>query len=115
MRTQPIKIHPYKNPKRLNNEIEKSIKELLDLGYIRPISIPFASLVVLLKVKDGTLRMCIDYRDLNKNTIKNQYHIPRIDELMDEIRGERFFSSIDLHFGYHQSSMHDEDIHKTTF
>ena len=94
--TLPIKIHPYKHPKRLKDEIEKAIKELLELGLIRPSSSPFASSVVLVKKKDGTLRMCIDYRDLNKKTIKNRYPIPRIDELMDELHGANFFSKIDL-------------------
>ena len=69
MGTQPINIHPYKHPKRFKDEIEKAIKELLDLGYIRPSSSPFASLVVLVKKKYGTLYMCIEYRALNKNTI----------------------------------------------
>ena len=90
--TLPIKIHPYKHPKRVKDEIEKAIKELLELGLIRPSSSPFASSVVLVKKKDGTLRMCIDYRDLNKKTIKNKYPIPRIDELMDELHGAKFFS-----------------------
>ena len=106
---------PYRHPKRYKHEIEKTIKELLELGYIRPISSPFALLVVLVKKKDGTLRMCIDYRALNKKTIKNRYHIPRIDELMDELRGAKCFSKIDLQSGYHQIQVRDQDIPKTAF
>jgi len=113
--TLPIKIHPYKHPKRLKDEIEKAIKELLELGLIIPSSSPFAYSVVLVKKKDGTLRMCIDYRVLNKKTIKNRYPIPRIDELMDELHGTKFFSKIDLRSGYHQIRMREEDIQKTAF
>ena len=100
--TQAVITTLYRHPKRYKNEIKKTIKELLELGYIRPSSSPFASSVVLVKKKDGTLQMCIDYRALNKKTIKNSYPIPRIDELMDELRGAKYFSKIDLHLGYHQ-------------
>ena len=79
--TSPIQIPPYRNPNKFRDEIEKTIQELLELGLIRPGSSPYASSVVLVKEKDGTLRMCIDFRDLNKKTIKNRYPIPKIDEL----------------------------------
>jgi hypothetical protein len=69
---------------------------MLKMGHIRPISIPFSSSMVLVKKKDGTLQMGIDYKALNKKTIKNRYPIPRIDELMDELRGAKFLSKIDL-------------------
>ena len=113
--TQPIKIQPYRHPKRIRDEIEEAIKELLELGLIRPSSSPFASSVVMVKKKDGTLRMCIDFRALNKKTIKNRYPIPRTDELMDEIHGANLFSKIDLRSGYHQIRMREEYMQKTTF
>ena len=97
-----IKIHPYRHPKRIIDEIEEAITELLELGLIRPSSSPFVSSVVMVKKKDGTLRMCIDFRAINKKTIKNIYPIPRIDELMDELHGAMFFSNIDLRSIYHQ-------------
>jgi hypothetical protein len=106
---------PYRHPRRFKDEIEKAIKELLVMGHIRSRSSPFASLVVLVLKKDGTMRMCVVYRALNKKTIKNQYPIPHIDELMDELHGAVFFSKIDLHSGYHQISIREKDIEKTAF
>ena len=87
----------------------------MELGLIRPSSSPFASSVVMVKKKDGTLRMCIDFKELNKKTINNRYPIRRIDELMDELHGARFFSNIDLRSCYHQIRMREEGIPKTTF
>jgi hypothetical protein len=93
---------PYCHLRRFKDKIEKEIKELLAMGHIRPSSSPFASLVILVLKKDGTMRMCIDYRDLNKKTIDKPYPIPCIDELMDELNGVVFFSKIDLRSRYHQ-------------
>jgi hypothetical protein len=98
---------PHRHPKRFKDDIEKEIKELSAMGHIIPSSSPFTSSVVLVLKKDGTMRMCIDYQDLNKKTIKNWYPIPRIDELMDELHGEVFFSKIDLRSGYHQINIRE--------
>jgi hypothetical protein len=106
---------PYRHLKKFKEKIEKAIKDLLEMGYIRPSASPFASSMVLVKKKDGMMQMCIDYRALNKKTIKNWYLIPRIDELIDELHGLVYFSKIDLRLGYHQIRFREEDIHKTTF
>eukprot|EP00253_Pinus_taeda_P033610 PITA_33610 len=111
---QAVIATPYRHPKAYQDEIERAIQELLALGHIRPSTSPFASSVVLVK-KDGTLRMCINYRALNKKTLKNRHPIPKIDELMDELRGARFFSKVDLRSRYHQIRMREQDIPKTAF
>jgi hypothetical protein len=97
------------------DDIEETIREFLKMGHIELSSSPFASSVVLVKKKDGTLRMCIYYRALNKKIIKNMYPISRIDELMDELRGEKYFSKIDLHSRYHHIKVQEHDITKTAF
>ena len=99
---KPIMITPYRHPKRLKDEMKKNIKELLDMCHIRPNKSPFTSSMVLVNKRDGTLRMCIDYRVLNRKKIKNRYPIPRIDELIDELHGACLFSKIDWRSGYHQ-------------
>jgi hypothetical protein len=83
--------------------------ELLVMGHIRPSIIPFASSVVLVLKKNDTMRMCVDYQALKKKSIKNWYPIPHIDELMDELHGAVFFSKIDLHSGYHQINIREQD------
>jgi hypothetical protein len=112
---KPVITTPYRHPKKFKDEIEKAIKELLEMGHIRPSTSPFASSVVLVKKKDGMMQMCIDYRALNKKTIKNRYPIPRIDELLDELHGAVYFLKIDLRSGYHQIRVREQDIPKTTF
>jgi hypothetical protein len=97
---------PYRHPKKHKDEIESAIKELLAMGHIRPSSSPFTSSIVLVKKKYGTMSMCIDYRALNKRTIKNRYLIPRIDKLLDE-HGAVYFTKIDLRSGYHQIRMRE--------
>ena len=112
---KPVITTPYRHPRGYKEEIEKTIKELLDMGFIRPSSSPFASYVVLVKKKDGTMRMCIAYMALNKKTIKNRYIIPHIDELINELHGVVYFSKIDLRSGYHQICMRRENVENTAF
>ncbi|GJR02295.1 putative reverse transcriptase domain-containing protein [Tanacetum coccineum] len=85
------------------------------MGFIRPSHSPWGAPVLFVKKKDGSLRMCIDYRELNKLTIKNRYPLPRIDDLFDQLQGSRYFSKIDLRSGYHQLRVHEDDIPKTAF
>ncbi|GKE61542.1 putative reverse transcriptase domain-containing protein, partial [Tanacetum coccineum] len=86
-----------------------------DIRFIRPSHSPWGAPVLFVKKKDGSFRMCIDYRELNKLTVKNRYPLPRIDDLFDQLRGSRFFSKIDLRSRYHQLRVHEEDILKTAF
>jgi hypothetical protein len=88
---------------------------MMDKGYICPNMYPWGALVLFVKKKDGTLRLCVDYRKLNKVTIKNKYPLPRIDDLFDQLGGASIFSKIDLRSGYHQVRIKGEDIHKTVF
>ncbi|KAJ9544597.1 hypothetical protein OSB04_024304 [Centaurea solstitialis] len=96
-------------------ELSNQLQELLDKGFIRPSSSPWGDPVLFVKKKDGSFRMCIDYRELNKITIKNRYPLPRIDDLFDQLQGATYFSKIDLRSGYHQMRVREEDIAKTAF
>ena len=83
------------------NELKSQLKELIDKNYIRPSVSPWGALVISVKKKDGTLQLCIDYRQLNKMTIKNRYPLLHIDDLFDYLCGATIFSKIDLRSGYH--------------
>lgn len=98
-----------------NNEIKRQIQELIQKGHIRPSASPCGSPIVLAKKKDGTWRLCIDYRALNKISVKNRYPIPRIDDLLDQLRGAKFFTKVDLKSGYHQVPIDPADVWKTAF
>ena len=96
-------------------ELRVQLQELLDKGFIRPSTSPWGAPVLFAKKKDKTLRLRIDYRQLNRVTIKNRYPLPRIDELFDQLRRARVYSKIDLHTSYHQLRVRDIDIPKTEF
>jgi hypothetical protein len=96
-------------------ELQMQLEGLLKKGYIRPSLSPWGASVLFVKKKDGTLRMCIDFRQLNKVNIKNKYPLPKIDDLFDQLKGARIFSKIHLRSGYHQVRIREEDINKTSF
>ena len=113
--TSPISLTPHRMAPVEWQELGVQLQELLDKGFIRPSTSPWGALVLFAKRKDKTLRLCTDYKQLNKVTIKNQYPIPRIDDLFDQLRGARVYSKIDLYTGYHQLRVRDIDIPKTAF
>ena len=96
-------------------ELKKQLRELQAQGFIRPSSSPWGAPVLFVEKKDGTLRMCIDYRSLNEVTIKNKYPLPMINDLFDQLEGATVFSKIDLRSGYHQLKIREQDIPKTAF
>ncbi|GJV06574.1 putative reverse transcriptase domain-containing protein [Tanacetum coccineum] len=111
----PVRVAPYHLAPSEMKELSKQLQELLEKGFIRPSSSPWGAPVLFVKKKDGSFRMCIDYRELNKLTIKNRYPLPRIDDLFDQLQGSRVYSKIDLRSGYHQLRIREEDIPITAF
>ncbi|GJY59217.1 putative reverse transcriptase domain-containing protein [Tanacetum coccineum] len=111
----PVVKSPYLLAPFEMEELSGQLKELQDKGFIRPSSSPWGAPVLFVKKKDGSFRMCIDYRELNKLTIKNRYPLPRINDLFDQLQGSQYFSKIDLRSIYHQLRVPADDIPKTAF
>jgi hypothetical protein len=113
--TAPISKPPYMMSVEELKELKKQLTELQKVGYICPSSSPWGALVLFVQKKDGSQRMCVDYRSLNDVTVKNKYSLPCIEDLFDQMRGARVFSKIDLRSGYHQMKIRPLDIPKTAF
>ena len=113
--TEPISIPPYRMAPVELTELKAQLEELLSKGFIRPSISPWGVPVLFVKNKYGSLRLCIDYRQLKRVTIRNQYPLPRIDELFDQRQGSRVYSKIDLRSGYHKLRVHESDVPKTAF
>ncbi|GJU05422.1 putative reverse transcriptase domain-containing protein [Tanacetum coccineum] len=111
----PVARAPYRLAPSEMKELSEQLQELSDKGFIRPSSSPWGAPVLFVKKKDGSFRMCIDYRELNKLTVKNRYPLPRIDDLFDQLQGSSIYSKIDLRSGYHQLRVREQDIPKTKF
>ncbi|GJR02414.1 putative reverse transcriptase domain-containing protein [Tanacetum coccineum] len=111
----PVARAPYRLAPSEMKELSEQLQELFDKGFIRPSSSPWGASVLFVKKKDGSFRMCIDYRELNKLTVKNRYPLPRIDDLFDQLQGSSIYSKIDLRSGYHQLRVREQDIPKTAF
>ena len=108
-------ITPYKMTPVELKELKLQLQELLEKGLIHPSVSPWGAQVLFVKKKDGKLRLCVDYRQLNKMTVKNKYLLPRIDDLFNQLKGVSVFSNIDLRFRYHQLRIKDADVHKIAF
>ncbi|GJV58492.1 putative reverse transcriptase domain-containing protein [Tanacetum coccineum] len=111
----PIALAPYRLGPLEMQELSNQLQELADRGFIRTSTSPWGALVLFVKKKYGSFRMCIDYRELNKLTVKNRYPLPRIDDLFDQLQGSSVYSKINLRSGYHQLRVKNEDIPKTAF
>ena len=112
---EPISIPPYRMAPTELREFKAQLEEFLSKGFIRSSISPWGAPVLFVKKKDGSLRLCIDYRKLNRVTIRNQYPLPRIDELFNQLQGSRVYSKIDLKSGYHQLRVQESDGPKTAF
>ncbi|GJV42209.1 putative reverse transcriptase domain-containing protein [Tanacetum coccineum] len=111
----PVARAPYRLAPSEMQELSNQLQELADRGFIRPSTSPWGAPILFVKKKDGSFRMCIDYRELNKLTVKNRYPLPKIDDLFDQLQGSSVYLKIDLRSGYHQLRVRNEDIPKTAF
>ncbi|GJY15110.1 putative reverse transcriptase domain-containing protein [Tanacetum coccineum] len=111
----PVARAPYRLAPSEMKELSEQLQELSNKGFIRPSSSPWGAPVLFVQKKDGSFRMCIDYRELNKLTVKNRYLLPRIDDLLNQLQGSSIYSKIDLRSGYHQLRVQEQDILKTAF
>ncbi|GJX69754.1 putative reverse transcriptase domain-containing protein [Tanacetum coccineum] len=112
---EPISKAPYRMAPVELKELKEQLQEMLENGFIRPSVSPWGAPVLFVKKKDGSMCLCIDYRELNRITIRNRYPLPRIDDLFDQLQGAKYFSKIDLRSGYHQLRVREQDISKTAF
>ena len=113
--TEPSSRLPYRLSPKEHEELEAQINDLLAQGHIRPSQSPYSAPVLFVPKKDGRWRMCIDYRALNNQTIKDRYPLPYIDDLLDRLGQAQHVTTIDLASGYHQIAVKEEEVHKTTF
>lgn len=111
----PVSVSPYRMSPLELKELKAQLEDLIKKRFITPSVSPWCAPMLLVKKKDGGMRLCIDYRQLNKVTIKNKYPLPRIDDLLDQLKGAIIFSNIDLRSGYHQIRIKTSDIPKTAF
>ncbi|GKD20239.1 hypothetical protein Tco_1221942, partial [Tanacetum coccineum] len=111
----PVGRAPYRLDPSKMQELSNQLQELADRGFIRPSTSPWGAPALFVKKKDESFRMCIDYQELNKLTLKNHYALPRIDDLFDQLQGSSVYSKINLISGYHQLRVRDKDIPKIAF
>jgi hypothetical protein len=111
----PVSKTPYRMSTPEFKEFQMKLENILKKGYICPSVSPWGAPILFVKKKDGTLRLCMDFRQLNKVIVKNKYHLPRIDDLFDQLKNAKMFSKIDLRSGYHRVRIKEEDISKNYF